>query len=262
MSFKKSLYSTIVIILMAITGYYTKIFWEPYYNHYFTRYDYQYPKQNEDFIVHIEPLGTSPGFVKRIIQLAFSDRTVVFDNNKKPNLIIRTQLVSSSQAASPEFNKCLNDKKSEEEIKVESKKKYFESLNPDERRAYTCAKTFGFKKGTDKFKDCVFQIYAAELELAKLEAEKQLAESQLELAKANKEAAEARAETAKVKKQTEQSQLDAAQALVEATNQQTAQMKANAKQAEMNAVMSILSQRLGTAGSGACSIVNGNLKCY
>ena len=205
----------------------------------------------------------------------------------------------------PEFDKCLIEKKQQNDQKLltqknkeekEKKAKLLEieqakkakqlekekaekeiaKLTPDEKRAYTCKNTFGFRKGTDKFKDCVFQIYAAELELAKLEVEKQLAESQLEIAKANREAAEARAEAtrqaalrakaeanaAKAQKLTEQAQLEAAQALVEATNQQTAQMKANAKKAEQNALMSILSQRLGTAGSGACSIVNGNLKCY
>ena len=53
----------------------------------------------------------------------------------------------------------------------------------------------------------------------------------------------------KAKELAEQAQLDAAQALVEATNQQTAQMKANAKQAEQNALISILSQRLGTGST-------------
>ena len=181
----------------------------------------------------------------------------------------------------PEFDKCLVDKKQENDKKIlvqknkeeeEKKAKQLEKekaekeiakLTPDEKRAYTCKNTFGFRKGTDKFKDCVFQIYAAELELAKLEVEKQLAESQLEIAKANREAAEARAEAtrqaalrakaeanaAKAQKLTEQAQLEAAQALVEATNQQTAQMKANAKQAEQNALISILSQRLGTGST-------------
>ena len=65
-------------------------------------------------------------------------------------------------------------------------------MSPEEKRAYTCANTFGFKKGSDKFRDCIFKIYATELELAKLEVEKQLAEAQLEIAKAQAEAAQAK----------------------------------------------------------------------
>jgi hypothetical protein len=58
-------------------------------------------------------------------------------------------------------------------------------MTPDERRGYNCSEKFGFKKGSDKFKDCIFKIYQAELELEKLELQKELLKSQIELAKAN-----------------------------------------------------------------------------
>ena len=47
-------------------------------------------------------------------------------------------------------------------------------MKPEERRAHICEKTYGLRKGSDKFKDCVFKIYAAEIEMEKLELQKQL----------------------------------------------------------------------------------------
>lgn len=58
-------------------------------------------------------------------------------------------------------------------------------MTPDDRRAYTCSEKFGFRKGSDKFKDCVFKIYSAEIELEKLELQKQLAKANADLARAN-----------------------------------------------------------------------------
>ena len=84
----------------------------------------------------------------------------------------------------------------------------------------------------------------------------------MEIAKANREAAEARAQAAKAEGLFEKAQIEASNALVEATREQTAQQAAAAKEAKKNALISILSQRLGTAGSGACKIVSGQLKCY
>ena len=58
-------------------------------------------------------------------------------------------------------------------------------MSSDDRRAYNCSEKFGFRKGTDKFKDCVFKIYQAEVELEKLELQKELMKANIELAKAN-----------------------------------------------------------------------------
>ena len=170
------------------------------------------------------------------------------------------------EVGSPEFDRCLIEKKNENNKRLiagkNKEEQEFAKLSPEGKRAYTCTNTFGFRKGTDKFKDCVFQIYATELEFEKLEVEKKLAEAQLEIAKANREAAEARAQAAKAEGFFEKAQIEASNALVEATREQTAQQAAAAKEAKKNALISILSQRLGTAGSGACKIVSGQLKCY
>ena len=58
-------------------------------------------------------------------------------------------------------------------------------MTPDDRRAFTCSEKFGFRKGSDNFKDCVFKIYSAEIELEKIELQKQLAKANADLAKAN-----------------------------------------------------------------------------
>ncbi len=58
-------------------------------------------------------------------------------------------------------------------------------MSPDDRRAYICNEKYGFRKGSDNFKDCIFKIYTAEIELEKLELQKQLAKANADLAKVN-----------------------------------------------------------------------------
>jgi lipid II:glycine glycyltransferase (peptidoglycan interpeptide bridge formation enzyme) len=87
-------------------------------------------------------------------------------------------------------------------------------MTPDDRRAYTCSEKFGFRKGSDKFKDCVFKIYSAEIELEKLELQKQLAKANADLARANSDRqdrlAQAQTETARMQAYAAQQQAIAA----------------------------------------------------
>jgi colicin import membrane protein len=99
-------------------------------------------------------------------------------------------------------------KKSEAEAKQMAEK--LAKMNPDDRRAYNCTEKFGFRKGSDKFKDCIFEIYKAELELEKLELQR-------ELAKANAEAAKVKAEAARA---SEERQQNLARAQAEAATMQ------------------------------------------
>ena len=85
--------------------------------------------------------------------------------------------------------------KQQQETKLQKQKLEEEKLNkllanmkPEERRAYICEKTYGFRKGSDKFSECIYKILAADLEIEKLQLQKKLAESQLETAKANEAA--------------------------------------------------------------------------
>jgi|LauGreDrversion4_1035100.scaffolds.fasta_scaffold160868_2 hypothetical protein len=80
-----------------------------------------------------------------------------------------------------------SDNNREEQIKISK-------MKPEDRYAYTCNEKFGFRKGSDKFKDCIFELYKAETELEKLELQKQVAKANADAARANAEAARAGAE--------------------------------------------------------------------
>ena len=92
-----------------------------------------------------------------------------------------------------EYDDCLieTDKaaiaKAKEEDELRKKKKIeldkkLAAMTPTERHAYNCSETFNFKKGTEKFNDCVFKLYTAELEIQKLELEKKVAEANAKVA--------------------------------------------------------------------------------
>jgi len=89
-------------------------------------------------------------------------------------------------------------KKRDLEAKAKEEQLKFSKMSPDDKRAFTCSEKFAFKKGSDKFKDCVFKIYQAEIELEKLELQR-------ELAKANAETARVRAEAARASEERQQS---------------------------------------------------------
>ena len=86
-----------------------------------------------------------------------------------------------------EYEDCLlAEKKSSDKKRVEVAKK-LSSMSPKERHAYNCSAAFNFRKGTEKFNDCVFKLYTAELDIQKLELEKKVAEAQIQAA-ANQQA--------------------------------------------------------------------------
>ena len=71
-----------------------------------------------------------------------------------------------------EYNSCLLEKDQlakQEEVKkkqdLEKERNRLANLTPSERYAYTCEKTYGFKKGSDNFRDCVFKIMTTEHEM-------------------------------------------------------------------------------------------------
>jgi hypothetical protein len=71
-----------------------------------------------------------------------------------------------------EFDKCLVD----EEKKVLLEQRRITNLPPSERYAYTCEKTYGFKKGSDNFRDCVFKIMTTEYEIQRAADQRRIAE--------------------------------------------------------------------------------------
>lgn len=96
----------------------------------------------------------------------------------------------AKQAEENKKKQLIADKQKAEEDKLN---KILANMKPEERRAYVCEKTYGLRKGSDKFSECVYKILAADVELEKIELQKKLAEAQLETAKANEAAARANA---------------------------------------------------------------------
>jgi hypothetical protein len=97
-----------------------------------------------------------------------------------------------------EFENCLLEKDKTAKAKLEAEKKAIAkrqieidkklaAMTPKERHAYNCSTAFKFRKGTEKYNDCVFKLYTAELDMQKLELEKQVAEAQIQAA-ANQQA--------------------------------------------------------------------------
>lgn len=92
---------------------------------------------------------------------------------------------------SKEYNNCLLNYKVDLEKKQKELSQKLAAMTPSERHAYNCAETFKFRKGTEKFNDCVFKLYTAELDLQKLELEKQVAEAKIKAAASAQARAEA-----------------------------------------------------------------------
>jgi len=91
-------------------------------------------------------------------------------------------------------------------------------MTPDDRRAYNCTEKFGFRKGSDKFKDCIFELYKVESELEKLELQKKVAQANLEAAKVKEAAARSEQDrtTALLQRQTLAQEMSATAALQQA----------------------------------------------
>ncbi len=54
------------------------------------------------------------------------------------------------------------------------------SMTDEQKRAYNCEVTFGFKKGSADFKDCIFNLYQIEAEISKKELEVRLKKLEME----------------------------------------------------------------------------------
>lgn len=94
MKSKKTKISLLFItIIFIITAVYLKSFWLPYYNHYFAAHNYTLPQnKGDDFVVNIEPYSPQANplsFMRNLVEEAFPEYNVVFNNDLKPHLIIR-----------------------------------------------------------------------------------------------------------------------------------------------------------------------------
>jgi len=139
--------------------------------------------------------------------LAEEAKTLAIQKQQTEKLALAEEKKQREQS---KIQTALQQKKELDQAKVREEQIKVSKMTPDDKRAFTCSEKFGFKKGSDKFKDCVFKIYQAELELEKLELQR-------ELAKANAETARVRAEAAKA---SEERQQNLARAQAEAATMQ------------------------------------------
>lgn len=71
--------------------------WIPYYNHYFSKYDYRSPDDSNDFIIkaeqcdclHPDESEGMPVFIRSILEAAFPEKNIVFSKEQRSHLIIR-----------------------------------------------------------------------------------------------------------------------------------------------------------------------------
>jgi hypothetical protein len=152
-----------------------------------------------------------------------------------------------------EYQNCLFAKEKE----VFSQQKILDAklavMSADERRDYICENKFGFKKNSTKFQDCRFKLFTGEMELQKLQIQKELAQAKLEAAKASEAAAKA---TAQLAQSTQARQEALAQAQIQASQMQAAAAAVQAyaiqqqgAQEMMDRGLDMLSGRRGVDGS-------------
>ena len=87
---------------------------------------------------------------------------------------------------SDKYKNCLEEKDKYRQAKLDQENKLakvkldeqkrLSTLPAAERYAYTCEKTYGFKKGSDNFRDCVFKIMTTEYEIQRAADQRRIAE--------------------------------------------------------------------------------------
>lgn len=161
-----------------------------------------------------------------------------------------------------------NIKKTEEE-KLRSQQKEIEnkkqaeaeklaSMTADDRRDYICQNKFGFKKNSTKFQDCRFKLFAGEMELEKLQMQKELAQAKLETAKASEAAARA---TAQLAQSTQARQEALAQAQIQASQMQAAAAAAQAYAIQQQSATDLITSGLSMMSPRSNPSVNLRTTC-
>jgi len=90
------------------------------------------------------------------------------------------------QKGSAQYNSCLLEKdkiakegEKKKELARKNEEERISKMSVDERSAYTCTERFGFRKGSESFKQCVFKLYTAEMDYKKQEQESALRQSEI-----------------------------------------------------------------------------------
>lgn len=182
---------------------------------------------------------------------ALDDQRQQLKNEEKNNKIALEQ---------DKKQRIIDDKKSTENLKAKELNDKLAKMNPDDRRAYTCSEKFGFRKGSDKFKDCIFELYKAENELEKIQLQKQVAQANLEAAKARESAARSSEDQrlALMQRQTRSQEMQGIAAL-----QQAREAEFSNSMALINQGLSMMSpQRSAPAPMRTCSFNGRFMNCF
>jgi len=127
------------------------------------------------------------------------------------------------------------------------------NLSKSEKMVYKCVKNFGFKKGSNKFNDCVFKLFQNDLEVQRMAMEKKIAQERL--------VAQQRANEAQQRAQ--QTALAQAQAQRENTLRQLQAERSAAAWSELGAIGLKLMQGPQTAPTTRtrCSMIGAFMNC-
>jgi len=186
-----------------------------------------------------------------------ADNLAAIEERRQKNLI---EEKNKKLLAEEKKQKAIDDKKNAENLKAKEFNDKLAKMSPDDRRAYTCTEKFGFRKGSDKFKDCVFELYKAENELEKIQLQKQVAQANLEAAKA-KESAARSAEDQRLALMQRQTRAQEMQGL--AALQQAREAEFSNSMALINQGLSMMSpQRPAVAPMRTCTFNGRFMNCF
>ena len=160
----------------------------------------------------------------------------------------------TNKQGSDKYNSCLLEKQTE--AKQLSEK--LASMTADDRRDYICQNKFGFKKNSSKFQDCRFKLFTGEMELEKLQMQKELAQAKLETAKASEAAARA---TAQLAQSTQARQEALAQAQIQASQMQAAAAAAQAYAIQQQSATDLITSGLSMMSPRSNPSVNLRTTC-
>ena len=136
----------------------------------------KHAKKFNDFIVRAEK---SPKEKQLVIEE--NKRKIILAEKKEKIKSLELKYLDQCKKfkqGSSEQESCLFEK---ERLALEEQKR-LATLPAAERFAYTCEKTYGFRKGTDNFKECVFKIMTTEYEMQNQLNQRRIAELERKVA--------------------------------------------------------------------------------
>jgi len=179
--------------------------------------------------------------------------TIIKIVDSKGNYVDKNIIVKNNY----EDNKVIAKEKERENLSILEAEK-FSKMSADDRRDYTCTKKFGFRKGSQQFNDCRFRLFTAEMELEKLQIQKELAQAKLDAAKASEEAARA---TAQLARSTQERQEALANAQIQASQMQSAAAAAQAYAIQQQSAIDLINNGLNMMSPRSSSTMNLRTNC-